>query len=291
MNKDLISIVIPTYNRASLIGKTIESVLQQEYKSFELIVIDDGSTDNTRSVIESFHDQRIRYISQPNSERGAARNNGVRHANGYYITFLDSDDYFYPFHLSKFADVVRKDGDAELICFSYEIRNPGKTTRVVHTGDINTQLADGNLLSCNGVFVRHDIAKKEMFSEDRNMSGLEDWELWLRLATKYTFKPYSEITSAINQHDERSVMNVTPASLENKFNAFFKAIETNNAICGYYKGRISRLYCSCYSYIALHLALTKKYRKESIRWLIKSLAVRPGSIFSRRTGAVLKHLF
>ncbi len=163
--------------------------------------------------------------------------------------------------------------------------------RVIHSGDINAQLADGNLLSCNGVFLRHDIAKKELFSEDRNMSGLEDWELWLRLAAKHTFRSYPEITSAIIQHDERSVMNVTPASLEKKFQAFFKAIESNQDIRAYYKEKISRLYCSCYSYIALHLALTKKYRKESLRWFMKSLAIRPGSFFSRRAGAIIKHLF
>lgn len=291
MNKNLVSVVIPVYNRASLVGKTIESVLMQEHGSFELLIIDDGSTDDTKSVVESFRDERIRYIYQPNSERGAARNNGIRHATGYYITFLDSDDYLYPFHLSKFLDAIRRDGEPEVVCFSYEIQNANKVISVVHHGNINEQLADGNILSCNGVFLRHDVARSNLFSEDRNLSGLEDWELWLRLATRFTFKPFTEVTSVIRQHDERSVMNVTPQSLEKKFGAFFQAIENNPDILNYYKHRISRLYSSCYSYIALHLALTKKFRRESLRWFMKSLAVRPASIFARRSGAIFKHLF
>src|SRR5687767_197530 len=97
----LISVVIPTYNRADYIARTIQSVLQQTYASFELIVVDDGSTDNTETVVSSFTDTRINYHKKANAERAAARNYGVRKANGLYITFLDSDDLFMPDHLAQ----------------------------------------------------------------------------------------------------------------------------------------------------------------------------------------------
>jgi glycosyltransferase involved in cell wall biosynthesis len=93
------SIIIPTYNRAHLIGNTIQSVLSQSYPHFEIIVVDDGSTDNTEDVIASFDSPKIRYIKIKNSERGYARNYGAKQAKGEWLYFLDSDDKLYPNHL------------------------------------------------------------------------------------------------------------------------------------------------------------------------------------------------
>jgi glycosyltransferase involved in cell wall biosynthesis len=93
------SIITPTYNRAKFINKALESVLKQTFLDFEYIIIDDGSTDNTRGIIETFSDNRIRYIYQENQERSAARNHGIDLANGEYICFLDSDDYYLENHL------------------------------------------------------------------------------------------------------------------------------------------------------------------------------------------------
>ena len=91
-----VSVVIPTFNRADTIGDSIKSVLEQTFKDFEVIVVDDGSTDGTESVVAAFGDSRIKYIMQDNAGACAARNNGIRHANGEYIAFQDSDDYWMP---------------------------------------------------------------------------------------------------------------------------------------------------------------------------------------------------
>lgn len=88
----LVSVVIPTFNRADLIGETISSALAQSYRSFELIVVDDGSTDRTEDVVRQFEDARLRYIRQENRGVSAARNHGIRQARGGLIAFLDSDD-------------------------------------------------------------------------------------------------------------------------------------------------------------------------------------------------------
>ena len=88
-----VTVVIPTYNRAHLIKDAVESVLNQTYQDFELIVIDDGSTDNTREVLAIYKD-KLRYIYQENQGRSAARNHGIKLAQGEYIAFLDSSDYF-----------------------------------------------------------------------------------------------------------------------------------------------------------------------------------------------------
>jgi len=89
-----VSVIIPTYNRAHTIAKAINSVLNQTFKDFELIVVDDGSTDDTKSIIGVFEDSRIRYVWQENQERSAARNTGIRISQGEYISLLDSDDEY-----------------------------------------------------------------------------------------------------------------------------------------------------------------------------------------------------
>ena len=91
----LFSVIIPTFNRADFIGKTVESVLRQTFTDFEIIVIDDGSTDNTAEIIAPIIDERLTYHFKQHEERAAARNAGTKLARGEYVTFLDSDDLLY----------------------------------------------------------------------------------------------------------------------------------------------------------------------------------------------------
>jgi len=97
-----VSVIISTYNRAHLIGRAIQSVLNQTYQDFEVIVVDDGSTDNTEEIVKSFNDPRIRYIRhEKNKGAAAARNTGIKAARGKYIAFQDSDDEWLPEKLEK----------------------------------------------------------------------------------------------------------------------------------------------------------------------------------------------
>ena len=106
MNNLLFSIIIPTYNRAKFITKTINSFLKQKYQNFEIIIIDDGSTDETKKLINQFDDRRIKYYFQLNSERGIARNYGFSKSKGDYINFFDSDDLAYDNHLSSAFEIL-----------------------------------------------------------------------------------------------------------------------------------------------------------------------------------------
>jgi len=99
MKEPFFSIILPTFNRASYLEKAIGSVLSQTFEDFELIIVDDGSTDNTRTVVENWQDDRLNYFFKQNEERSIARNFGIARAHGRYVNFLDSDDYFYPHHL------------------------------------------------------------------------------------------------------------------------------------------------------------------------------------------------
>ena len=107
MNPYLFSIVIPSYNRAHFISHAIQSVIDQTFQNWELIIIDDGSTDNTKDVVLSFDDIRIKYVYQKNQERSIARNNGIKRAKGIWICFLDSDDYYHKTHLQRFTELIK----------------------------------------------------------------------------------------------------------------------------------------------------------------------------------------
>ena len=104
------SIVIPTYNRGELLSNAINSILSQEFSDFEVIVVDDGSTDNTRELVEDLvkKNQSIKYFFKINEERSIARNYGIMRALGRYISFLDSDDLLYVNHLKVAYDLLKR---------------------------------------------------------------------------------------------------------------------------------------------------------------------------------------
>ena len=108
MQKPFFSIIIPAYNLENYIAAALQSVLVQTFQDFEIIIVDDGSTDETVSIIQSFHDPRIRLVSQVNGGVSRARNAGMKKAVGAYIAFLDGDDYWYPEHLELAADFFNR---------------------------------------------------------------------------------------------------------------------------------------------------------------------------------------
>ena len=133
-------------------------------------MVDDGSTDNTESVVGKIGDARVRYFKKENGERGAARNFGALQAKGDYINFFDSDDIAYPDHLNLAFDKISKHGNMEIFHFAYDVVDEqGNTlnTKRVEEQTINSSLINGNHLSCNCVFVRRDIAWQYRFNEDR----------------------------------------------------------------------------------------------------------------------------
>src|SRR5688572_21324050 len=108
------SIIIPTYNRADRIAATIHSILAQTFRDFEILIVDDGSTDNTKQVVYGFTDNRIKYHRKKNEERGAARNAGISMSEGEYITFIDSDDIFYEDHLTVAKQFIDQHAEPEV---------------------------------------------------------------------------------------------------------------------------------------------------------------------------------
>lgn len=288
----LFSIVIPTYNRAEFILKTVNSVLQQSYELFEIIIVDDGSTDNTEEQVKTIKDARVFYFKKKNGERGAARNFGALKSKGDYINFFDSDDLLYEHHLLTAHNLLNSKEYPEIFHLSYDKKdiNGMMLEEVYPPSDINEALVNGNCLSCNGVFIRRDIALKNPFFEDRRMAALEDYALWLHLASQYPILSSPVITSTVIEHEDRSVVSSDPTKLITRQEIFLEYIFNNNLILARYNARLNLIQSNIFSYISLHIALTKKEKKASIKYLYKSLIANPRSFFTRRTLAILKHL-
>lgn len=184
----MISVILPTYNRQALIGKAIDSVLSQSYARFELIVVDDGSTDATPSILNTYG-TRIRMIRQENRGVSNARNTGIQCASGEYIALLDSDDYWLPGKLERQIAFFKNHPDA-LICQTDEIWirngkrvNPKKRHEKA-SGMIFEKTLPLCLVSPSAVMIR-----KSLFEEvglfDETLPACEDYDLWLRISWKY----------------------------------------------------------------------------------------------------------
>jgi len=289
----LFSIIIPTYNRAQFLKKTIETVLYQTYSLFEIIIIDDGSTDNTFEVVNEIKNEKLKYYKIKNSERGAARNYGAQIAKGDYLNFFDSDDLMCENHLSEANELIKLYNKPEWFHLGYRIETgTGECIKTVVDidQDANLKLVRGNFLSCNGVFIRKDIAALNKFNEERSLSALEDWELWLRMAVQYKLRYKNIVTSVIVNHDTRSVLSTNKDQLIIRFEKFIQLVTNNNQIVRFYSGKLKFLFCSCYTYIALHLALVRGYKKSVIKYLWLGIKQNPAFVFERRFFAIIKHL-
>jgi len=270
----------------------------QTYPHYELIVVDDGSTDKggeiVQSLIKQHPDKKIQYHYKENGERAAARNYGAEKAMGEVLNFFDSDDVLYPNHLSEANAFLNAHPQALWFHLGYDFKNAnldllGKGP--VFKESPNRLLISGNHLSCNGVFIRKELFLRSRFTENRNLAGLEDWELWLRLAAVYPLYFSNTITSSILQHEDRSVLNNNAERLIQRVNLLMKLVEQNVSLKTFMASDVLRFKCSCTSYLSLHLALMKNQKRPALQYLFKTLALRPAFLFERRFYAILKNLF
>jgi glycosyltransferase involved in cell wall biosynthesis len=294
MSDVLFSIVIPAFNREKFILKTIQSLLAQTYNNFEIIVVDDGSTDNTEKVVGRMQDERIKYYKKENAERGAARNYGTNKAKGDYITFLDSDDLLYSNYLKEANTFIKKNKSIDVFHQLFEVRN--NTDKLIRSADYSNNnvfkslIAKGNFIACQGVFLHKDFAKFNLFIEDRNLAGSEDYELWLRISTTTNIVINPVVTSALIQHPERSVVQIDIDKLIKRKELMLKYLFSNKLINSNLLKYKRALKTGAYSYISLHIALSKQSKKTALKYLLKAIRQSPVFIFKRRFFAILKHL-
>lgn len=197
MKNSFISVIVPTYNRADLISETIESILNQTYKNFELIIVDDGSTDNTEEVIRKFKDSRIKYIKTDNWGGPARpRNTGIKKAKGEYIAFCDDDDIWLPEKLEKQIRVFQISNETAMLYTRFKtIEGDVISNRIFpengkyKSGNIFKSLYLRSFIACSSVVVKRSVLDQVgLFNTDPNLIAIEDTDLWLRIALKYIIK-------------------------------------------------------------------------------------------------------
>jgi glycosyltransferase involved in cell wall biosynthesis len=188
-----VSVIIPTFNRAGLTGEAVDSVLAQSYQDFEVLIVDDGSTDDTPRVIEARFgtDRRVRCLRRPNSGPGPARNHGIRQARGELIAFLDSDDLWHPDKLRLQVEQLDLNPAAVLsFCDAVvEGGKPGRETRFrskrFHGDTTMRGIVEWNFPMCTpSVLIRRAVFN-EIGLFDEAFTCSEDWDLWIRIVASY----------------------------------------------------------------------------------------------------------
>lgn len=192
----MVSIIVPTYNRENVIGRALRSILRQTYSSYEVVVVDDASTDGTESVVADLQDPRIRYIAlQENQGAAHARNVGIREAKYDYIAFLDSDDEWLPDKLELQMKKMLKSSEqfAMVYCRMRGLSRDGSGTFVCPQQDYVKEILEGDLfkplLFQNVIGTPAMVARRECLEQvggfKETLHCLEDWELILRIAKRW----------------------------------------------------------------------------------------------------------
>lgn len=294
MKEDIFfSIIVPTYNRSGFLDKTIRSVLTQRYTRFELIIVNDGGNDGTDIVVHSFGDPRIRYFKKENGERAAARNFGTQQAIGDYVTFLDSDDLLLHTHLSTACTHVLNEHP---LIFHLGYNVVDDEDNVVYrwkrlADPANGVLIEGNAFSCLGVFIEREVALQHFFNEDRDLSGSEDYELWLRLAARYPIRAFPEVTAKLVNHDFRSVIHFDPEKLRVRIELLRYYLALDLPFMKFYQGQLNRFHALLDLYVALHLAMLPHSKKLAYEAILNSFRKFQPVIFYKRFWVVVKKIF
>ena len=195
MSKPSLSVVLPTFNRAHLIGRAIQSVLCQSYRDFELIVVDDGSNDGTDEVVNSIDDSRLRYLRHDTNKGGnAARNTGVKAARAPYVAFQDSDDEWLLDKLEKQMALFEKCSRDVVAVYCGSVRfDKGRTSYLPDfsirnkEGQILKNLLRGNFVTTQTLIVRYGSIEEAGYF-DPELRRLQEWDLVIRLANLGEFR-------------------------------------------------------------------------------------------------------
>lgn len=217
---NLVSIIIPCYNYGWLLPETLDSVLAQTYPHWECLIIDDGSTDNSRAVGEEYQvrDARFRYIYQENKGMSAARNHGIREARGTYLQFLDSDDLLAPGKLQAQVALLESHPEVDLVYGDMRYFRHGAPDVLSRSGNMQDEawvhgvqgqgeellnaLLEGNIMVSNAPLLRTELLEKVgVFAEE--LRWVEDWQYWIRCAiagARFLYDPRPESWAMVRVH-------------------------------------------------------------------------------------------
>ena len=274
MEEPLVSVILPTYNRANLLTRAVQSVLDQSYKDLELIIVDDGSDDETNAVVRSFEDQRLRYVHHSDNQGVAtARNTGLSKSQGALIAFQDSDDTWVREKLELQVNGLLSSDNQVGVHYSPFIRIKGLMETQYpldvgkYQGNLSRELLYRNLITSSAALVKSECFDK-VGTFDNTLDCLVDWDMWIRIAEHYHFraiqKPLVHVYFTPNGLTaNRELLALNLERVLDKHNAAFIMAPKARAfhICA-----LGNLLC-----LSGELILGRKY-------LIQSLKIYPGSL-------------
>jgi len=207
----LVSIIIPAHNSASWIRETIDNVLSQSYPCCEIIIIDDGSTDNTKCIIDEHYSEHVKYSYQENSGPARARNRGVELATGEYIQFLDSDDFLSPNKIARQMAAFMENPICDVVYCDFAYTTDGPEGEIEDSPDTfkakcGTENVFASLLKGNFIVIHSPLTRTDVIricgAFDTTLSSDEDYDLWLRVAGKgYRFCFVPEVLAFYRRRD------------------------------------------------------------------------------------------
>lgn len=286
MSPPAFSVVIPTYNRAGLIGRTLDTVFAQSLQDFEVIVVDNCSTDDTAAVITPYERTgKLRFICHDrNYERARSRNTGLDAATGEFVTFLDSDDLMYPNNLADAHAFARAHPALKVFHNLYELVDP--LGNVLHRyrypsiADPVKAIAEGNFMSCIGDFIHRDVYPNYRFDTDPVLSGSEDWHFWLRLIADHPVGRIPKVNSGIVDHSGRTMNSLDLGALRSRISHLLAAIQSDPHLFSIYAPHRRFMEASALLFMASVANSNGEYR-EALR-LVRQTLVRDARFVATR---------
>jgi glycosyltransferase involved in cell wall biosynthesis len=275
----VVSVIIPTFNRARFIASAIQSVLAQTYQSFEVIVVDDGSTDDTKSIVSEFTDARVHYIYQSNHGRSNARNHALKVAQGRYIAFLDSDDLYMPGKLAMQVEYLETHSEVGMIytsavCVDEDGNRLPHTYEATVSGDIYKHIAFFTPVTITLPTV---VVRKEVFASvggfDENMHRFEDTDMWRRISKKYSIDALPIYTCELRTHDDNALLSQDPNKISIGLKYYVEKIFREDGNFGV--SLLRRGAARIYFYYGGALFKVPQWRKFGVRLLMSSFCYSP----------------
>jgi glycosyltransferase involved in cell wall biosynthesis len=273
-----VSVVVPAYNYGRYVGQAIESVLGQTFGDVELIVIDDGSTDNTGEVVSQYRDDRLVLIQQPNRGLPAARNAGLRRATGEMVAFLDADDSWMLHKLELQVAALERLPAVGLLGGGYVVWNADTGAEVVRRplplrGKVLDRVAVENVVpgSPSVVVVRREVLD-QVGLFDESLRALEDWDLWQRCARVCEFDYLEEPLARIRRHGTNMMRDLP--RMETAMRQVIGRFYADPSLPASIKRLEPRAWAAA-NVVLARLAMRAGYRSAAARYLVRAIRRRP----------------
>ena len=283
-----VSVIIPTYNRSHMITRAVESVLNQTYPEFEIIIVDDASTDSTYDVIRSINDSRVKVIRHERNMGGSrSRNTAIEASSGEYIALLDDDDEWLPEKLRKQVDVFRESSAETGLVYSGFSFISSKDNSVLKgivpqkKGDLFRDFLNRDIICASTSVIKKDCFKKAG-NFDETLSSCQDWDMWIRITRHYRVDFSGDILANVYIHGDQISTNLDSkiSSRETLLKKYFNYLSEHPPILAFHYRRLGIMNCLANNRIRAFSCFLKSLRlipfQKGVYIYIASLLIKSG---------------